>query len=264
MKCGETQLRISDAEQEFFQGTIKSLLQPYSNFLEGDNKTIQREKKLLENKRLDLDSCKNKVKKARASTSQKEVIKNFEVHLSHKFCDTGHFGSTKSAWVNIGPKKIKQLCCLSSALITKLISEKLIVSRLMDTRDVWNFISPSHCHYSYLLTTIIHILKKITRSNFIVLRSTFKVCIAALPLLYLSIPIRSNYQRSITMKYFTLIAIQLSPAAFTRSLVFLQALRKRFRHYKQIHDARYVRHSSYPAIVQGRVCDNARSIQVVA
>ena len=73
MKCGEAELHVSDAEQEFFQSTVKSLLHPFCSFLDGDCRTIQRELKLLENKRLDLDALKNKHKKAKTKEAQKDV-----------------------------------------------------------------------------------------------------------------------------------------------------------------------------------------------
>ncbi|XP_052722181.1 endophilin-B1-like isoform X6 [Crassostrea angulata] len=69
VKCGQAQLRIGNAEREFIQTTSNNFLQPLHNFLEGDMKTIQKEKKILETKRLDLDASKNRLRKAK-STSQ--------------------------------------------------------------------------------------------------------------------------------------------------------------------------------------------------
>ncbi len=42
-------------------------------FLDGEMRNITRERKILENKRLDLDACKNRVRKARAMQMQPPV-----------------------------------------------------------------------------------------------------------------------------------------------------------------------------------------------
>ncbi|XP_011413112.2 endophilin-B1 isoform X1 [Magallana gigas] len=75
VKCGQAQLRIGNAEREFIQTTSNNFLQPLHNFLEGDMKTIQKEKKILETKRLDLDASKNRLRKAK-STSQPQSSQN--------------------------------------------------------------------------------------------------------------------------------------------------------------------------------------------
>ena len=46
---------------------------PLQRFLDGEMKNIMRERKVLENKRLDLDACKNKVRKARSMQDQQVV-----------------------------------------------------------------------------------------------------------------------------------------------------------------------------------------------
>ncbi|XP_077101153.1 endophilin-B1a isoform X3 [Siphateles boraxobius] len=70
IKCGETEKQIGGAEREFIQSSAINFLTPFRNFLEGDFKTILKERKLLQNKRLDLDAAKTKLKKAKmADTS---------------------------------------------------------------------------------------------------------------------------------------------------------------------------------------------------
>ncbi|XP_011413115.2 endophilin-B1 isoform X4 [Magallana gigas] len=80
VKCGQAQLRIGNAEREFIQTTSNNFLQPLHNFLEGDMKTIQKEKKILETKRLDLDASKNRLRKAK-STSQPQEENPVRFHL---------------------------------------------------------------------------------------------------------------------------------------------------------------------------------------
>uniref|UniRef100_A0A8C9U376 Endophilin-B1 n=2 Tax=Scleropages formosus TaxID=113540 RepID=A0A8C9U376_SCLFO len=70
VKCGETQKQIGSAEREFMQSTATNFLTPFRNFLEGDFKTILKERKLLQNKRLDLDAAKTRLKKARMADAR--------------------------------------------------------------------------------------------------------------------------------------------------------------------------------------------------
>uniref|UniRef100_A0A4X2LWU8 Endophilin-B1 n=2 Tax=Vombatus ursinus TaxID=29139 RepID=A0A4X2LWU8_VOMUR len=65
MKCGETQKRIGTADRELIHTSAINFLTPLRNFIEGDYKTIAKEKKLLQNKRLDLDAAKTRLRKAR-------------------------------------------------------------------------------------------------------------------------------------------------------------------------------------------------------
>ncbi|XP_045192891.2 endophilin-B1-like isoform X2 [Mercenaria mercenaria] len=83
VKCGQTQILMGSAYREFIQSSANNFLQPLQNFLEGDMKTIMKEKKILETKRLDLDSCKSRLRKAKqvASQTQDDVIAKAEADL---------------------------------------------------------------------------------------------------------------------------------------------------------------------------------------
>ncbi|XP_041447236.1 SH3 domain GRB2 like, endophilin B1 S homeolog isoform X1 [Xenopus laevis] len=70
IKCGETQKRIGVAHRELIQTAAINFLTPLRNFIEGDYKTMTKEKKLLQNKRLDLDAAKTRLKKARVTEAR--------------------------------------------------------------------------------------------------------------------------------------------------------------------------------------------------
>ncbi|XP_048850504.1 endophilin-B2a isoform X6 [Brienomyrus brachyistius] len=70
IKVGECQKRLGGAEREFLQTATLTFLTPLRNFLEGDWRTISRERRLLENRRLDLDACKARLKKAKAAEAK--------------------------------------------------------------------------------------------------------------------------------------------------------------------------------------------------
>ncbi|XP_064650375.1 endophilin-B1-like isoform X2 [Lineus longissimus] len=70
IKCGQAQMRIGIAQKDFVSSAASNFLQPLKNFLESDMKTLGKERKILETKRLDLDASKNRLKKAKSSQSK--------------------------------------------------------------------------------------------------------------------------------------------------------------------------------------------------
>uniref|UniRef100_A0A8C4YW32 Endophilin-B2 n=1 Tax=Gopherus evgoodei TaxID=1825980 RepID=A0A8C4YW32_9SAUR len=73
LKVGETQKRLGGAERDFMHSASINFLNPLRNFLEGDWRTITKERRILENRRLDLDACKARLKKAKAAEAKASV-----------------------------------------------------------------------------------------------------------------------------------------------------------------------------------------------
>ncbi|XP_012929281.1 endophilin-B2 isoform X10 [Heterocephalus glaber] len=78
LKVSEAEKRLGAAERDFIHTASVSFLTPLRNFLEGDWKTISKERRLLQNRRLDLDACKARLKKAKAAEA-KATLWNDEV-----------------------------------------------------------------------------------------------------------------------------------------------------------------------------------------
>ncbi|OXB69118.1 hypothetical protein ASZ78_009594 [Callipepla squamata] len=74
IKVGETQRRLGAAERDFIHSASINFLTPLRNFLEGDWRTISKERRILQNRRLDLDACKARLKKAKAAEAKAAVI----------------------------------------------------------------------------------------------------------------------------------------------------------------------------------------------
>ncbi|XP_076211215.1 endophilin-B2 isoform X4 [Aptenodytes patagonicus] len=70
IKVGETQRRLGAAERDFIHSASINFLTPLRNFLEGDWRTISKERRILQNRRLDLDACKARLKKAKAAEAK--------------------------------------------------------------------------------------------------------------------------------------------------------------------------------------------------
>ena len=66
--------RLGLLEKEYIRAGNEGMVSPLTRFLDGEMRNIMRERKILENKRLDLDACKNRVRKARGMLDQTPVI----------------------------------------------------------------------------------------------------------------------------------------------------------------------------------------------
>ena len=73
IRVGQTESALGEIEREYIRHGHEAMMGPLTRFLDGEMKNITRERKILENKRLDLDSCKNKVRKARGMQLQPAV-----------------------------------------------------------------------------------------------------------------------------------------------------------------------------------------------
>lgn len=76
-KVGEAECRIGEQEKYFVMKSNEVFIGPLKSFLEGQMKSIQKEKKTLELKRLDLDACKTKLKKLHDHSPSHDVRINW-------------------------------------------------------------------------------------------------------------------------------------------------------------------------------------------
>uniref|UniRef100_A0AC35UFY8 BAR domain-containing protein n=1 Tax=Rhabditophanes sp. KR3021 TaxID=114890 RepID=A0AC35UFY8_9BILA len=70
LKTSQTEVKLGNLEREFINSAANNTLLPIRRFLEGDMKTIQKERKVLNHKRLDLDAAKSRLKKAKSVEAQ--------------------------------------------------------------------------------------------------------------------------------------------------------------------------------------------------
>jgi len=82
IKSGQAQQKLGQTEREFINAAASCFMQPLKKFLDGEMKTIIKEKGILEMKRLDLDSCKNRVRKARSMLGQQTAERDLRVAQS--------------------------------------------------------------------------------------------------------------------------------------------------------------------------------------
>uniref|UniRef100_A0A3Q2EE10 Endophilin-B1-like n=1 Tax=Cyprinodon variegatus TaxID=28743 RepID=A0A3Q2EE10_CYPVA len=77
LRCGETQKQLGEAERKFAECTNIHFLTPLKSFTEGEYKVIQSERKMLLNKRLDLDIAKTRLRKAHEADREARVSGGF-------------------------------------------------------------------------------------------------------------------------------------------------------------------------------------------
>uniref|UniRef100_A0A2P2I095 Endophilin-B1-like n=2 Tax=Hirondellea gigas TaxID=1518452 RepID=A0A2P2I095_9CRUS len=70
LKVGGAEQRVGLAERDFVGSAVTDFMEPLQKFLDTEIKTIARERRLLDNKRLDLDAAKGRLRKARNLDSQ--------------------------------------------------------------------------------------------------------------------------------------------------------------------------------------------------
>ncbi|XP_050447220.1 endophilin-B1 isoform X5 [Cataglyphis hispanica] len=70
IKVGQCQQKLGQIERDFIGTAANCYIQPLRKFLDGEMKTVSKEMAILETKRLDLDACKSRVRKARSMLGQ--------------------------------------------------------------------------------------------------------------------------------------------------------------------------------------------------
>uniref|UniRef100_A0A0K8TLL1 Putative sh3 domain protein sh3glb n=1 Tax=Tabanus bromius TaxID=304241 RepID=A0A0K8TLL1_TABBR len=70
ISVGHAEQKLGQCERDFIGSVGICFTTPLRKFLDGEMKTLSKEKGVLETKRLDLDACKNRVRKARSMLGQ--------------------------------------------------------------------------------------------------------------------------------------------------------------------------------------------------
>ncbi|XP_061600373.1 endophilin-B1-like [Cololabis saira] len=91
IRCGEAQKQLGEAERKFVQSTNIHFLSPLRSFSEGEYRAIQNERKMLVNKRLDLDIAKSRLRKAHEADRESRNLNanpmqdDYVAHVSYMF-----------------------------------------------------------------------------------------------------------------------------------------------------------------------------------
>uniref|UniRef100_A0A8C1KGE4 Endophilin-B1 n=1 Tax=Cyprinus carpio TaxID=7962 RepID=A0A8C1KGE4_CYPCA len=142
IKVGDCQRRLGGAEREFLQTSSISFLIPLRNFLEGDWRTISRERKLLENRRLDLDACKARVKKAKAAETKAAAVPDFQETRPRNYV------LSASASAAEHELRVAQTEFDRQAEVTRLLLEGISSTHVNHLRCLCEFVEAQAMYYS--------------------------------------------------------------------------------------------------------------------
>ncbi|XP_057190122.1 endophilin-B1b isoform X1 [Triplophysa rosa] len=171
IKCGETEKLLGSAEKELIQSSAINFLTPLRNFIEGDYKTLLRERKLLQNKRLDLDAAKNRLKKARVADARSAEL-NSTPPLGEEY--VAHFSYMLSflhvRWLKLWTEEVQQaeteLRIAQSefdrqAEITRLLLEGISSTHAHHLRCLNDFVDAQTAYYAQGYQYIVNLQKQL-------------------------------------------------------------------------------------------------------
>uniref|UniRef100_A0A8C4Q387 SH3-domain GRB2-like endophilin B2a n=1 Tax=Eptatretus burgeri TaxID=7764 RepID=A0A8C4Q387_EPTBU len=176
IKCGETQKLLGSAEKEFVQASMMSFLTPLRNYVEGDYKAIAKERRLLESKRLDLDACKTRLRKARASEAKASAEPDFQdirprnfvlsASISGLAASTAEGENNIALWAKEVTKaeqdlRVAQLEFDRQAEVTRLLLEGLSSTHANHLRSLHEYVDAQVTYYAQCYQYTVDLQKQI-------------------------------------------------------------------------------------------------------
>uniref|UniRef100_A0A672KM41 Endophilin-B1 n=1 Tax=Sinocyclocheilus grahami TaxID=75366 RepID=A0A672KM41_SINGR len=168
IKCGETEKLLGSAEKEFIQSSAINFLTPFRNYIEGDFKTISKERKLLQNKRLDLDAAKNRLKKARVADARSAVsITHTHTHTECNnqlfYSSSGIFSLTIHSDLQLAETELRiaQSEFDRQAEITKLLLEGISSTHAHHLHCLNDFVDAQAAYYAQCYQYMVSVQKQL-------------------------------------------------------------------------------------------------------
>ncbi|XP_060893367.1 endophilin-B2-like isoform X1 [Labrus mixtus] len=149
IEVGEFERRLGAAEREFLQTSAISFLTPLRNFLEGDWRTISKERRLLENLRLDLDACKARLKKAKQAEAKAAMAPDFQETRPRNYVLSA---SASALWSEEVEKAEHELRVAQTefdrqAEVTRLLLEGISSTHVNHLRCLHEFVEAQAAYY---------------------------------------------------------------------------------------------------------------------
>ncbi|KAM9735889.1 endophilin-B2-like isoform 4-T4 [Menidia menidia] len=147
---GEYQKRLGGAEREFLHTSASSFLSPLRNFLEGDWRTISKERRLLENRRLDLDICKARLKKAKQAEAKAANAPDFQETRPRNYVLSASASALLSEEVDKAEHELRvaQTEFDRQAEVTRLLLEGISSTHLNHLRCLQDFAEAQATYYA--------------------------------------------------------------------------------------------------------------------
>ncbi|XP_056601537.1 endophilin-B2b isoform X2 [Triplophysa dalaica] len=156
---GEYQKRLGGAEREFLHTSAINFLTPLRNFLEGDWKTISKERRLLENRRLDLDVCKARLKKAKLAEAKAAAAPDFQETRPRNYV------LSASASAAEHELRLAQTEFDRQAEVTRLLLEGISSTHVNHLRCLHEFVEAQAAYYAQCHKHMEDLQKELSSAN---------------------------------------------------------------------------------------------------
>ncbi|XP_010215773.1 PREDICTED: endophilin-B2, partial [Tinamus guttatus] len=179
IKVGETQRRLGAAERDFIHSASLNFLTPLRNFLEGDWRTISKERRILQNRRLDLDACKARLKKAKAAEAKAacegDAVPDFQETRPRNYVLSA---SASALWSDEVEKAEHELRLTQSefdrqAEVTRLLLEGIHSTHVNHLRCLHEFVESQTNYYAQCYQYMLDLQKQLGSSKGEIFSGTF-------------------------------------------------------------------------------------------
>ncbi|XP_053329844.1 endophilin-B2 isoform X2 [Spea bombifrons] len=165
IKVGETQKKLGAAERDFMHSSAINFLTPLRNFLEGDWRTISKERRILQNRRLDLDACKARLKKAKAAEAKATALPDFQETRPRNFVLSA---SASALWSDEVDKAEHELRVAQTefdrqAEVTRLLLEGISSTHVNHLRCLHEFAEAQATYYAQCYQYMVDLQKQLGR-----------------------------------------------------------------------------------------------------
>ncbi|KAI1882458.1 hypothetical protein AGOR_G00250960 [Albula goreensis] len=175
IKVGEIQRRLGGTEREYIQSSAASFLSPLRNFLEGDWRTISKERRLLENRRLDLDICKARLKKAKAAEAKAAATPDFQETRPRNYVLSASASALWSEEVDKAELELRvaQTEFDRQAEVTRLLLEGISSTHVHHLRCLHEFVEAQAAYYAHCHQHMQDLQRELSSSNGDVIPNAF-------------------------------------------------------------------------------------------
>ncbi|XP_067599146.1 endophilin-B2 isoform X5 [Pseudorca crassidens] len=175
IKVAEAEKRLGAAERDFIHMASIGFLTPLRTFLEGDWKTISKERRLLHNRRLDLDACKARLKKAKAAEAKATTVPDFQETRPRNYILSA---SASALWNDEVDKAEQELRVAQTefdrqAEVTRLLLEGISSTHVNHLRCLHEFVESQTTYYAQCYRHMLDLQKQLGSSQGAIFPGTF-------------------------------------------------------------------------------------------
>ncbi|XP_012382469.2 endophilin-B2 isoform X4 [Dasypus novemcinctus] len=167
IKVAEAEKRLGAAERDFIHTASINFLTPLRNFLEGDWKTISKERRLLQNRRLDLDASKARLKKAKAAEAKATTVPDFQETRPRNYILSASASAAEQEL------RVAQTEFDRQAEVTRLLLEGISSTHVNHLRCLHEFVESQTTYYAQCYRHMLDLQKQLGSSQGAIFPGTF-------------------------------------------------------------------------------------------